>query len=190
MESTLTLPKFANFKMVASSSNTPTPGSQVTIYINFTTQRLLEWISSVFIIPTPIKVTSFSLNFCVLVLPMGQTSGDKLKAYFVSCSIPVRRPENFQPQPIHIHATTTSDQSTGKSILAVRFRCNNMELAAELVQDLAKFLGLSDLESEADFPEDLALFEEVFDFLFTFLFDFPSFFSFRLSGWLGTSTCC
>ncbi len=36
-----------------------------------------------------------------------------------------------------------------------------MELAAELVQDLAKFMGLSDLESEADFPEEIVKFEEV-----------------------------
>ena len=66
--------------------------------------------------------------------------------------------------PIHIQAVyrpVESGSGGSGSIMALRIRCNTMELASELVQDLAKFLGVSDLESEVDFPEDFAKFEEV-----------------------------
>lgn len=40
---------------------------------------------------------------------------------------------------------------------------NSMELAGELVQDLSKYLGLQDLESEADFPEEMKEFTGVLE---------------------------
>lgn len=49
----------------------------------------------------------------------------------------------------------------GQSYLRVRLQCNSMDLAAELVQDLAKYFKLDELESEADFPAEFREFEEV-----------------------------
>jgi len=40
---------------------------------------------------------------------------------------------------------------------------NSMELAGELVQDLSKYLGLQDLESEADFPDEMKGFTGVLE---------------------------
>lgn len=36
-----------------------------------------------------------------------------------------------------------------------------MDLAAEVVQDIARYFKLEELESEADFPAELRVFEEV-----------------------------
>lgn len=49
----------------------------------------------------------------------------------------------------------------GQSYLRIRLQCNSMDLAAELVQDLAKYFKLEELESEADFPAEFREFEEV-----------------------------
>lgn len=49
----------------------------------------------------------------------------------------------------------------GQSHLKVRISCQSMDLAAELVQDLARYFQLDELESEADFPAELQAFEEV-----------------------------
>ena len=49
----------------------------------------------------------------------------------------------------------------GQSHLKVRISCQSMDLAAELVQDLARYFQLEELESEADFPAELQAFEEV-----------------------------
>ncbi len=58
----------------------------------------------------------------------------------------------------------------GQSHLKVRISCQSMDLAAELVQDLARYFQLEELESEADFPAELQAFEEVWwNILTTFL---------------------
>ena len=49
----------------------------------------------------------------------------------------------------------------GQSHLRVTMQCENMELVAELVQDLAAHFKLEELQSECDFPDELAAFEEV-----------------------------
>jgi hypothetical protein len=49
----------------------------------------------------------------------------------------------------------------GQSHLRIRLQCQSMDLAAELVQDLARYFKLEELESEADFPAELQAFEEV-----------------------------
>lgn len=44
--------------------------------------------------------------------------------------------------------------------LAVRIRCNNMSLAADIIQDIAKHVGVTDLVTEANFPDEFAKFGE------------------------------
>lgn len=58
-----------------------------------------------------------------------------------------------------IHIINVSE--AGQSHLKVRISCQSMDLAAELVQDLARYFQLEELESEADFPAELQAFEEV-----------------------------
>ncbi len=43
----------------------------------------------------------------------------------------------------------------------VKIRADSMELAALVLQDLAAFLSVSELEAEVDFPDELTEFEEV-----------------------------
>ncbi len=55
---------------------------------------------------------------------------------------------------------------TGKGLgggggIEVTIKCDRMELAADVVQDMAKFLHVVDLESEVDFAEEMAVFEQV-----------------------------
>jgi hypothetical protein len=100
---------------------------------------------------------------------------EKLKAYFVSAahnptnngaprSQPPSESNNYEGcQPLHIQATTILDPKTSTKRLAVRIRCDSIDLAAELVQDIAKALHVTDLESTADFPEEINKFAEVRD---------------------------
>jgi hypothetical protein len=43
----------------------------------------------------------------------------------------------------------------------VQVRCDNMELAADIVQDISKFFKISELESSVNFPQEMEAFEEV-----------------------------
>ena len=72
------------------------------------------------------------------------------------------RKQNYQGcAPLHIQAVNVDDQKSGKRMVKIRFRCNSMDLAAELIQDMAKHLNITDLEATADFPDELSKFEEV-----------------------------
>lgn len=62
--------------------------------------------------------------------------------------------------------------SSRSSRLAVRIRCDSMDLAADIVQDLARFFNITELESEADFPLELQQFEEVGSCLYLLLLFF------------------
>ena len=42
-------------------------------------------------------------------------------------------------------------------------RTDSMELAADLVQDIAAFLGIAQMDCQADFPRELAAFAEVLE---------------------------
>jgi Bardet-Biedl syndrome 2 protein len=59
-----------------------------------------------------------------------------------------------------LHISAVRDQSDGE-LLKVTIKCDTLDLAAELVQDMAKYLKISELSSYADFPVELAVFETV-----------------------------
>eukprot|EP00604_Paraphysomonas_vestita_P000668 CAMPEP_0174824826 /NCGR_PEP_ID=MMETSP1107-20130205/38413_1 /TAXON_ID=36770 /ORGANISM="Paraphysomonas vestita, Strain GFlagA" /LENGTH=217 /DNA_ID=CAMNT_0016054201 /DNA_START=1603 /DNA_END=2256 /DNA_ORIENTATION=- len=48
-----------------------------------------------------------------------------------------------------------------ESAINVQVRCDNMELAGDVVQDIAKFFKITELESAVNFPQELEAFEEV-----------------------------
>ena len=45
----------------------------------------------------------------------------------------------------------------------VSIRCDNMATAAEVMQDLCRFLNIKELESVAEFPEEMKKFQDVFN---------------------------
>lgn len=55
----------------------------------------------------------------------------------------------------------TAKLSSSGSGMDVRIQCDKMDLASEVIQDMAKFMGVTELESVADFPEEMAAFELV-----------------------------
>jgi hypothetical protein len=75
---------------------------------------------------------------------------DKLKACFVCVS--------KGNEPLHILA---SRQEGEESCLIVKILCERIELASEIIQDIAKYFKITELDSEADFPNEMLDFEEV-----------------------------
>jgi hypothetical protein len=43
----------------------------------------------------------------------------------------------------------------------VQIRCDSMELTAEVVQDIARFFKITELESSVNFPKEMEAFEDV-----------------------------
>lgn len=48
-----------------------------------------------------------------------------------------------------------------QSMTKVKIACDQLELAADIIQDLSKYFQWEELESEAEFPNDFAQFQEV-----------------------------
>jgi hypothetical protein len=49
----------------------------------------------------------------------------------------------------------------GQTWTRVRVHTDNMELAADIVQDMAKYFKWNELDSEADFPDEYETFQHV-----------------------------
>lgn len=49
-------------------------------------------------------------------------------------------------------------------------RTDNIEVAGDIVQDLAGYLGISELQSSADFPHEMSSFKDVLAKVAVFMF--------------------
>lgn len=50
---------------------------------------------------------------------------------------------------------------TGQTWTRVKVHCDSVELAADILQDMAKFFNWTELESDADFPDEFEAFQQV-----------------------------
>jgi len=50
---------------------------------------------------------------------------------------------------------------SGQTFTRIKIHCENMDLAADVVQDISKYFKWAELESEADFPCEFEKFEQV-----------------------------
>lgn len=155
-ENEVKIPKFSSFLRIdESSSSTGGKGSfeesnsKVTFSLSgVSLSRLVEYLNSAFIVPDTIKYL------------------DSLRIKFVGvCDVPSNNSaqnnsNNTQDRDRVLSISAKLDPSNPSGI-QVRIRCNKMDLAAEIIQDMGKYLKINDLESEVDFPDELAAFDEV-----------------------------
>jgi hypothetical protein len=82
-----------------------------------------------------------------------QVAQDKLRMNFVSVA--------GNPQTTGEGVPLFLFVSKDESAINVQVRCDNMELAADIVQDISKFFKIMELESAVNFPQEMEAFEEV-----------------------------
>ena len=146
-ENVIQVPKFSVFKILGKTSTVAVPASSVTLQINESVARIADWVNFSFLIPAG---SSKALK----------PSSDGLKVGFKSvCKRKLFGSEEAY-EVLFISAVAPVEKNGG--LLKMKIQCDSMELAADVVQDLAKFFKISDsLESRADFPVELKKFEEV-----------------------------
>ena len=132
--------RFAAFRMIdEQKSNIVEPNSQVTLRINESIERLMDWVKSAFLFSdvVPISATSDKVKICFVSVCRPSKHAP---AQAVSSSGNHRNRHTdpqFIPQPLHIVANKVTVDD-GKPNLRVRIRCDDMDLAADLIQDLAR----------------------------------------------------
>lgn len=154
-ESVVEIPKFSIFKLLEEGDPCTDPVSMVTLKLNESVARIADWVKSAFLLPNSIRYTKDALTLkfrsvCQIAsLQMEQeTSGtgkgdDELRVLVLSAQAPTEK----------------------GGLMRVMIRCNSMELASDIIQDIAKYLKISELETVADFPLEIAYFEEVTNLL-------------------------
>lgn len=154
VEVDLEVPRFVGFKQLADSKGRPKPTGVAVISIPETTARLAEFVQANFLLPLPLQVNAEKLRalFCLVLPPKATGATDpSLQSYA----------EKFKyvGAPLYILGKANSD---GASI-NISIHCDCMELASEVVQEIARFFKMDEMEAEADFPAEVAYFRTVLD---------------------------
>jgi Bardet-Biedl syndrome 2 protein len=156
VEVDIEVPRFVGFRQLGDSKGRPKPTGVAVVNIPESTSKLAEFIQANFLMPQALQVNQ-----------------EKIKALFCSVLPPKAAPgptlledgetyaQRFMPvgSPLYILGKQQGD-SKG---LNVSIHCDSMELASEVVQEIAKHFQLSELEAEADFPEELGYLQTVID---------------------------
>lgn len=135
-EEKVNLPRFASLLHTNDLSHFASPLSSVAFRFNEDITRLPAWIDSSFILTTTVKV-----------------SHDKLNVMFVAAwNAAEGLPEAF---PVILQATKEGN------VISMQIVCDSMDLASDIVQDLAKYFKISELDSIVNYPKEMSKFEEV-----------------------------
>eukprot|EP00752_Nemacystus_decipiens_P014985 g13343.t1 len=134
-EVTKWLPKFAMYSQVENHTAAPKPVSYVMFSIPDQLSRVAQWLEKSFICGRKV-------------------AGDReIKEAFW---IPPETEDEEEPRTLWVQARM-------KGSLEVRFRCDIMGLAGEALQDLGRFLKVTELESTAHFPEEMDSLRQVME---------------------------
>jgi len=141
-EEMISVPKFASFAQLTEANQVTAPVSHVDFRINEDLSRFVSWMQSSFILFSSPKIAQ-----------------DKLRMHFISVSPALGQAESSQTATEGIPLFLLATKEEGG--IGVQVRCDNMELAADVVQDIAKFFKISELDSFVEFPQEMEQLEDV-----------------------------
>ncbi len=122
----VTLPVFCNFLMNSGEDDNTPPKSSVTFSLASNFDGLVDWVEQSFILTDQLNVGAGGMQ-------VKFTAYTKEGAVRERLWIQVKRDDK----------------------LKVKIGCDGMELAGEVIQNLCKFIGVTELESEANFPDEM-----------------------------------
>lgn len=175
-EADITIPKFSGFARLKDTGDSQSPYcldyykgdypmSTVTFRLPESSTRVVEWLTTSFLAcqgpgirkentsDSRIKYNFVAFNAPALVVSDGDSYGEGGK---------VKGPTKY-PLYIEMYAddkTADSTFASASSGTQVTVRCDSMDLVGELVQDLCKFLNVTELTSRVDFPHEMEKFED------------------------------
>lgn len=140
-ETDITVPRFAAFCQLDEPYPNDFVGNGVIFSVKEGLERFVSYFSS-----------SFLLNF-----PPPSTSSELQQLKFCFQSVKANANRDY------LKISGVRQRENTQTISRIRIQCDSMELAGDLLQDMAKYFGWSQLSSEADFPKDFATLEDVLE---------------------------
>jgi len=132
-EVTHTLPRFAQF--IYTKPKELAPRGQVSFHTSERVNRVVLWINQSFAADPSAPMSGIHLS----------VTSDSLHAGFLSVG---------DGHPLIIRMGPENGGT-------LTIRCDSMELAGDIIQDLGRYLALTNLDSTADFPDEMGQFEQV-----------------------------
>jgi Bardet-Biedl syndrome 2 protein len=166
-ETDIEIPKFSAFTQVADLSQYSTPAGSVKFMVREPIDRFISWMNSSFILKNPIQSSSstsekFKIGF-LSVCPT--TNNDKIVSNpgNAANSRSTKKNNNFVTSADGelVILTFVKSSENNQTVTKVKLSCDNIDLAADIIQDFSKQFNWEELDSEADFPSDFEKFEEV-----------------------------
>lgn len=154
-EKDLVIPKFSAFSLLDDLTKFPVPKGSVTFTVRDSMDSIIDYINGSFLLPRKLR----------------GTTEDRLKVGFMSVCPTISgladRSQHKKQQDTHgemlvfsLQRTADNGKSNGAST-RVKIYCASMELAADVIQDLAKACKWTEMEAEAAFDEEFEQFETV-----------------------------
>jgi Bardet-Biedl syndrome 2 protein len=135
-EKEVKIPHFASFQNMPDKASCPQPSSEVRFEVSSKIGKVEEWIRASFLIDADIKLHH----------------ADQLRVFFVSIFDVTRHGQQVTGQRSALFITAAS----AGNMTEIVFKLDGMELAGDLLQDLGKFLGITELDSLSKFPEEMS----------------------------------
>jgi len=163
-ETDINIPKFSAFAQLTEDlSQFTAPTGNVKFTCREPIDRFIQWFSSSFLLrqsfpnnpPDRLKVGFLSV--CRTKSGLDAPANNHQKK-----SSNRRSSHSYQPEEgeLLIMSLVKSTEA-GQGVTKVKISCDNIELAADIIQDLSKYFNWDELESEADFPSEFEKFDVI-----------------------------
>jgi len=160
-ETDINIPKFAAFAQTSEITQYPLPRGVVSFCVKDSIERFVQWIQGSFLLTSRTAVIDGKLKIGFLSV-CRTLSGLNVNDKQLNQSSKKRKEEkSFSVEGEFLVLSLSSFIESGQAYTRVKIFCENMELAADVVQDMAKYFKWEELESEADFACEYEKFEQV-----------------------------
>eukprot|EP00607_Mallomonas_marina_P009864 CAMPEP_0182420674 /NCGR_PEP_ID=MMETSP1167-20130531/5644_1 /TAXON_ID=2988 /ORGANISM="Mallomonas Sp, Strain CCMP3275" /LENGTH=760 /DNA_ID=CAMNT_0024596939 /DNA_START=242 /DNA_END=2524 /DNA_ORIENTATION=+ len=152
MEADVLLPRFAAFLQLMEGTALSTPSSLVSFSIYESTDKLHDWMQNAFVLNQPVKYSRDRLKAAFLAVCGARKKDSITDGAVINGGI-------LEGENIVFNVTAADGANNKGGRLNVQIRCDSMDVAGDLIQDIARFMNITELESTANFPNEAAQFE-------------------------------
>lgn len=166
-EKDIEIPKFAVFCQLQELSQYTIPVGTVKFSARESIERFVSWMKESFILRFNLsnyddRLKIGFLSVCRTSSGLLETKGGNKNTNALNNSNSFKKSgDALASEGELVVLSFLKASESGQGLTKVKINCDNMELAADIMQDLAKYMKWDELDSEADFPAEFEKFEEV-----------------------------
>lgn len=147
-EKDIQIPRFASFAVVPDTSRLTIDGNGVVFVVKEAVERFVSYLNGAFILPNKLTPIAGEERFSIGFVSVRDESSN-----------PNSNRTSTGPDNLMISAQRFTEG--GQTMTRVRVRCTSIDLAGDIIQDMADYFSWTDISTQADFPAEFQAFEDV-----------------------------